>query len=441
VSTGEWLTRHDERTLIAALDADERVLCLGAGARAVSADELLRRIEPRAASCGVTSVTALTGPEERHHVYQACRPHVQFHPVTGQSAHAEGRGWTREQARLSCLMEAIERYSAEPRNERLIRGSYSFLKRQHRVARPDLFLARAGAGVVSEDEPLMWAQASDVDARTTLLIPAQCVYNPFATASYQTRSVIAGGGSSGLASGATLLEATLHGLYELIERFYTSELERGRAELEALWENELDLDLGALPAGCDVQVYSARSPRLRGDLAMVIAIVVGEEGAFMGRCVTAQLTGAVQRAYSEALQARVVTLHGARAHLGFGAPPPTTPAALEGAVPAPEAQLDAAGELVFPDRRSLRLAQLRERVGDRRFANLGEELSMLRGWLADAGFPALFVANLTRIGLDVPVVRCVVPGLPMSPRARGVVSNGFDERTISSIKYGYTLDS
>src|SRR5690606_27574048 len=125
---------------------------------------------------------------------------------------------------------------------------------------------------------------------------------------------------------------------------------------------------------------------------------------------------------------RVATLHGARAHLGLAAPPASTPAVPEAALPAAGAELDAAGELVFPDQRSLRLAQLRERVGDRRFSNLGEELSLLRGWLADAGFPALFVANLTRIGLDVPVVRCVVPGLPMSPRARGVVSNGFDER-------------
>lgn len=135
-------------------------------------------------------------------------------------------------------METIESYSAELRNPNLIRASYNFLKDHTAIAHPAGFSHYAGIKTVSEDEPLMWTPAYSLEADAEVLIPAANVYFPFprATLSY---SPLFPSGSNGLASGATYLEAVIHALYEIIERYYTFLFENGKIAIEAIHDEEI----------------------------------------------------------------------------------------------------------------------------------------------------------------------------------------------------------
>ena len=68
--------------------------------------------------------------------------------------------------------------------------------------------------------------------------------------------------------------------------------------------------------------------------------------------------------------------------------------------------------------------------------DLHAELELLLGWLADAGYPRVLAVNLTRAGIDIPVVKVIVPGLPMNRVLRGHAGAGWDHGGVERIKYG-----
>ena len=70
----------------------------------------------------------------------------------------------------------------------------------------------------------------------------------------------------------------------------------------------------------------------------------------------------------------------------------------------------------FPAEQTLtRRAWLRT-AHERTFHDLQDEYQFLLRWLHRAGFPLVVLANLAREGIDIPVVRAVVPGLCTQPQ-------------------------
>jgi ribosomal protein S12 methylthiotransferase accessory factor len=314
-------------------------------------------------------------------------------------------------------MEAIERYCAEPRNPDMVRGTFAYL-RSHRRVVPPRAVAAARDGL--DDIPLMWTPACDLRLGVEVLAPAECIYFPFPTGAFSTPRLLASPGSNGLASGSTYLEAVVHGLYELIERMYTAQLQCGKARLEAMWEEEVDLGPATVPPSYELQLYAVHLDGGWRELPMVIALLVGDDDVYMGRGCAAELDIAIDRAISEVCQATVTTHRGARAHLA---------ASPDGGAPDVSFQL--------PSHRSLRVVDYRASVVDRRFADLGSELRFLLDWLGEAGFPVVLAANLTRVGIEVPVVRTMVPGMPTVERAEIPTGEGWDDRSINALRYGY----
>jgi ribosomal protein S12 methylthiotransferase accessory factor len=163
-------------------------------------------------------------------VYQSIRPNSRNVSVSN------GKGLTRDQAKVSALMESLETFHAEELTQPTVRAQLDAMRRElaydpHTLAvvrTPhgsslrevdyDPFFPPLGAPSFLRDEtPLDWVRATDLHTGAATWAPKQaCELNlcvrerlwvPFFRAT-----------SNGLASGNTVIEALLHGLSEVVER-------------------------------------------------------------------------------------------------------------------------------------------------------------------------------------------------------------------------------
>ena len=179
--------QYPAATLAGALRNSEESVYSENGNRATRARVFLKRLEAMCRRVGVRRVGDISSlGESRYPVFQSCRPNLFFHPDYVQNTNAQGKGATPTQAKISCLMESIEVYCAEPRAADLMRGSFRFLSSQHVVLDPRKIIARR-AKRPTVHETLMWAQAHSVRLGETAWVPAELVYYPFIASSYQTR--------------------------------------------------------------------------------------------------------------------------------------------------------------------------------------------------------------------------------------------------------------
>jgi ribosomal protein S12 methylthiotransferase accessory factor YcaO len=65
----------------------------------------------------------------------------------------------------------------------------------------------------------------------------------------------------------------------------------------------------------------------------------------------------------------------------------------------------------LPERRSLRIKDFKKRAKHKVYNSLLAELKDLVSWIKAQGVTNLCVANLTRVGIDIPVVKVLAPGL------------------------------
>jgi thioglycine synthase len=136
-------------------------------------------------------------------------------PDGSKTSHT-GKGVSKTQARVSLVMEAIERYSSEFRDEyrnRLIYGSFRQLGNAFNVLDPQELIL-PGFTPFRAEQNLHWIRGFDLNAKAEILVPACTVYHPFhldEPSPLKTHT-------NGLASGNTMEEAIFHGMTEVIER-------------------------------------------------------------------------------------------------------------------------------------------------------------------------------------------------------------------------------
>lgn len=175
--------------------------------RLVSPEQTLARIEPLVERCGITRLAEITGLDEDFGVptYTAIRPGG----LVLQTGN--GKGLTKAAAKVSAAMEAIELYHAEsPDRSCFIRASLEQMRQQ---GLPTFVPPRDEADrrfYFSEDYEIDWIQGEELVAGTDVWVPASAVFFIEPTI-YQTNT-------NGLASGNHVVEATLHAIYELLER-------------------------------------------------------------------------------------------------------------------------------------------------------------------------------------------------------------------------------
>lgn len=325
-------------------------------------------------------------------VWQAIRPASRSLSVS------QGKALTPEAARVSAAMESVELWHAEdleplPRSRMSLREMRTFqpLDVSTLPWRPD---ARRLDAL-----PIEWVRARSLIRDRTAWLPRDMLELDFRLRE-TFRPNFFHRTSNGLASGNCPEEALLHGLCEVVERHGLWVDHRNPGLRRALEPEELgDAGLEAWVetirrAGFRVALWDitweAGVPTMMADLvAPDLANVWRGSGCHPSPRV------AVSRAVTEAAQARLTYISGARDDLQVltpGAPPARPFEAFE--EPEPQARLADVTDLASADVETdlERVAEALERLG-------------YEPWAVD----------LTREELGVPVVRVVVPGLREAP--------------------------
>lgn len=361
--------------------------------RAVSPEETLRAAEAKLPAAGITRVADITDLDRIGiPVFSSIRPMAD----RGAISVYNGKGATPTEARVSAMMEGLERYSAEVRDRQLAIASFSRL--DGAMDPRDLILP-----VDADPDALIpWISGWDMMNEEEILVPANAVFHPLPS---EYRRLFRTN-TTGLASGNVIEEAIFHGLAEIIERDAWALVEAARHTGPLIQDVEDDLARGLMDkfaaAGVDVYLRDITS-----DIGVATCAAAADDVRLrdptllttgMGTHTSAKV--AVLRALTEVAQSRLTQIHGARED--------TT------------------------------LADFRKRIGYERTKKLNShwfegsekrsfadvpsfesddfllDIRHMLAKLEEAGLDRAVVVNLTRPEIGIPVVRVIVPGLEMS---------------------------
>jgi thioglycine synthase len=361
--------------------------------RAVPPEETLRSAEAKLPAAGITRVADITDLDRIGiPVFSSIRPMAD----RGAISVYNGKGATPTEARVSAMMEGLERYSAEVRDRELAVSSFSHL--DGALDPRDLILPESAEA----DAMIPWISGWDMMNDQEILVPANAVFHPL-PAEYKR---LFRTNTSGLASGNVIEEAIFHGLAEVIERDAWALAEAARHTGPLIEDVKDDLARGLLEkfaaAGGDVYLRDITS-----DIGVATCAAAADDVRLrdptllttgMGTHTSAKV--AVLRALTEVAQSRLTQIHGARED--------TT------------------------------LADFRKRIGYERTKKLNShwfegsekrsfkdvpsfesddfllDIKYMLGKLEEAGLHQAAVVDLTREEIGIPVVRIIVPGLEMS---------------------------
>ncbi|AGC47543.1 hypothetical protein MYSTI_06270 [Myxococcus stipitatus DSM 14675] len=381
--------------------------------RTVSPEETLERVRRLMPVLGITRIANVTGLDTVGiPVVMVTRPNARSLAVS------QGKGLTLAAAKASGLMESVEGYHAEHITLPLKLATYNELRFRTPVV--DVAgLPRLSVSLFHPNWRMLWVEGVDLLGGGPLWLPFDLVHTDF-TLPLPTGSGAFLMSSNGLASGNHVLEATLHGLCEVVERdasaLWHARGEKGQAGTRldlttvndsacrevletyaragvavGVWETTSDVGVPAFTCYIVDQERESLRP----------VAVAGGMGCHPSRGV------ALLRALTEAAQSRLTRICGARDDLHRKA-------------------YEEAREGVEADRLRTRL---REEKPVRRFqeaphqdaSTLEDDLGWVLVKLRMAGVAQVVAVELTKPELGIPVVRVVVPGLEPTHEAPGYV--------------------
>jgi len=393
-----------EGTLAGLLDGEPLLKVSPSSTRSVFPAETERRIQRLLPLVPITRVADISRLDPLGFpVFVATTPRAR-----DLTTHA-GKGSDATSARVSALMEAIERVSAELlASELTIRESYCRLHGTAEAAVDPLLFELPKDTSYRPEVAFSWVPGRELLSDQPLWLPLDLAINP------AQEGILREVDTNGLASGNTLLEAVIHGLCEVIERDALSQLEfttlfgdadqvrplvrsiapeTWPAEVSAWLERTASAGLTLLvqELATDLSVPTFRTvlvdpayPTPQGPLA----------GYFPGFGSHPNKGVALSRSLGEALQSRVGFVHGGRDSFNVlltGTRPAARQARHQTLFQAPRVSY---GEL--PSFETL---------------DLREDLRFLLARLEQAGLTRVIASCLTRRDWGVPVVRVRVPGL------------------------------
>ena len=321
-----------------------------------------------------------------------------------------GKGTDATGARVSALMEAVERVSAETApSAASIRSSFAALMRTSgwRPVEPTTFALPSQSRYQAE-RTFTWIRSHDLLSGETVLMPADLILNP------ASEGILQEVDTNGLASGNTYLEAVVHALCEVIERDVQSQL-----EFVSLFCDPHDpqppfpaVDPASLPEAAGRWIERLRSRGLdvvirhvTNDIgvATFVTIVSDYQYPAPSGFVTQHFAGwgtapdaelAIVRSVTEAVQSRLGVIQAARDSLS------TTRLGMRMATRSHRRRLLQEGHRIH-------LSQ----VPSFRCMDLRADLRFLMERLTAIGVEQILVTDLSRQDLGIPVVRVRVPGL------------------------------
>ncbi|MEL6264365.1 MAG: YcaO-like family protein [Pseudomonadota bacterium] len=268
----------------------------------------LTALTPDLATFGITRVARLTGLDRLGvEVFTAFRPNSR-----GLTT-AQGKGATRSAARLSAVMEAIECHVAEEPGPAPVHGTLDDMVGRFGARRIEPPASRAG-----QARRIDWTWATDLLSGGDVLVPYDHVHTSLLLGGRATR-LWRDVTTNGLASGANLVEALIHGICEVIERADTAAFAETFRPQDALDPGRFDWpEIAALAAQADARGFAIRAWETTGPLGVpsFVACLADLTDATMppGYGAGCHLSPrvALARALHEAAQSRLTRISGAR---------------------------------------------------------------------------------------------------------------------------------
>lgn len=364
--------------------------------RALAPEETLSRIDSKMPAAGITRVADITNLDRVGiPVFSSIRPMAE----NGAISVYNGKGATPTEAKVSAMMEGIERYSGEVKDRELLISRFSELKKEHSALDPRDLILPEGA---DQDSDIPWVSGYDIMNNEEILVPANAVFHPLA----HSYGLLFRTNTSGLASGNELEEAIFHGLAEVIERDAWAMVEATRNTgpiiqnvgdglagdlLERFSQAQVDIYLKDITSDIGIPTCAAVSDDVK--LKDPTLLTTG-----MGTHTCAGV--AVLRALTEVAQSRLTQIHGARED--------TTVADFR--------------KQIGYDRTKRLNKHWFDASSTRDFAEIKsqdnidflDDIKYMTGRLEEAGLNRAIIVDLTREEIGVPVVRVIVPGLEIS---------------------------
>jgi ribosomal protein S12 methylthiotransferase accessory factor len=292
-----------------------RIFHLSSSLRAEPLEVTHARARKLAADLGITRVTEITRLDVIGvPVFASIRPGA----LPGSLCVNAGKGMSVDEARVGAYMEAIEFAFAEfgrsALNLRTVPASEVFEGPER--ADSILDFCPMMETEIDLDAPVSCVEAVDVRTGEIFLVPGELVYLPFPK-SLQTERYFSSN-SNGLCSGNSTLEATVHGLAELIERDCASFMfvdDRSKlVAAETLPAHLRDVAKSVHDAG--LEIYLRFQENVFG-IPFFRAIVAEQESTnpvYISEGFGCNLSReiAATRAVCEALQSRLSFIHGGR---------------------------------------------------------------------------------------------------------------------------------
>ncbi|MET8450552.1 YcaO-like family protein [Streptomyces sp. NPDC005209] len=346
--------------------------------------------------CGITRIADVTDLDVLGiPVFHTMRPTA----APGLNTVTSGKGATAQAARVSALMEAIERTWCEPPAHAPARHtSYAQLRREGvRVLDPRRLVPRRGHGW-TEEAGLGWWPVRELYTDTEVMVPALSVFVP-----WPHECGLFNSNTIGLAVGNSPQEALLHGLLEAIEQDCTAfgeTLRRGsRIRLDSLPELPADLVDRFQRNGVRVQVFAYANAVGVPTVFATTDDTYAADGMLINGgagCHPDPLV-AVTRALTEAAQSRLAVINGAREDLN-------------GQAYRRHASYLAMREMLHAwsaDRDEIDFSGLANTSTGSTAGDLDQVLHNLR----EAGLPLVFATELAPDDLPFSVTKVIVPGL------------------------------
>lgn len=366
--------------------------------RVVPPEETLERVEKLLPGIGVTRVAEISGLDRIGiPVYSAIRPAS----AKGAISVYAGKGATPVEAKVSVMMEAIERYSSEFQKEdkkRIVAGTYESVSNGKTAIEPESLIL---PGKLLPNVKMDWIDGFDLIHKKEVLLPCNAVFHPYLSSVRLFRS-----NTNGLASGNTLEEAIFHALMEVVERDALSISEATRRPGQEIVLTEKDglaydlykkfqearvaVKLWYLPTDSGIPtVLAATDDTELMDPAMLVMGV--------GTHMDARI--AVLRAITEVAQSRATQIQGAREDtdrekisrsIGYE-------------------RMKRINRYLYADgKETISMGELPDLSTDSHKGDIEKAVKLLKGIVDD-----VIVTDLTRKNVGVPVVRVTVPGLEM----------------------------
>ena len=372
----------------------------GTGIRTVLPEDTLKRAIPLLEKAGMKPLEDIT---EMDNIGIPVFSIYRDSTAKGTFGNYNGKGATKEQAMASAVMEALERYSAEVReDDEIIYGTYEQAKANGLTVNPyDLILPMNVLNYV-QDAQIAWTEGFEMFRGESVWVPAcEAFYPYYPDGDLQLYRFH----TNGLAAGNTMEEAILHALFELIERDAWSIAEfneYANADIEiddensVAWkllkqfeENGVEIHLKDLTSDIGIPTIGAAADDVRTKDPELLTIGVGTHLNPEIACI---------RALTEVAQSRTTHKHGIKINAQLQKK--TQDMGYE--------KIKKINRMWYSDSKNRK--KLSEMVNEATDYVL-DDIEIVLGRLMDRGFNMVVAVDLTREEIGVPVVRMVVPGL------------------------------